>query len=405
MNNKRYNIFVSHSRKDIVFTNRLVKLLTQSGLIIWYDEDSLLPSTSFSTEIPKYIQSSEVLIVIISGNSCKSKWVEEEYNYAKELVYKNELKIIPIVIDGCEPPGFYRNYKWINCINGTLEPVDFFQILSAIYGNTGYVSEIKDIYVSYSWREEDKVLVNAVFKQLIHSHYRLIGDAADHYRYDEGLRIRRIMSTCGAFIGILPYRGVQNTSKYILDEINQAKKCGLDGLVISDSRVQDLEEIPYPVYKIDNTENVTSEELKDVITNLRTKRPQMTHVFFATHLSPERDYVNTMIRHLISAVTSNRCVLGEDINLGNLQQQIINRIKTSYVMIADITDERFNTCIEAGIARGAGIDLYLVAKKPRHTPPFMFRDMNVHYYEDDCELLAIIHKVLRPYRRKVLTLL
>ena len=76
----------------------------------------------------------------------------------------------------------------------------------------------------------------------------------------------------------------------------------------------------------------------------------------------------------------------------DIQEGKINKDKTY----------RFNTCIEAGIARGANTDLFIIAKEPRKTPPFMFRDIEVRHYADDCTLLAIVHKILRGYRRSVL---
>ena len=393
---KKYNVFISHSSKDKKVSDQLYSLMIKAGLTVWYDENNMLPNTSLTSDLPRYISNSEVLLVILSKNSCESRWVEDEYNFAKDLLYKQELKIIPVVIDDCKLPGFYNNYMWIDCREG-LDCVSFFKILSAIYGESDNIREIKDIYVSYSWRMEERSVVDAVFTRLIRSHYRLIGDASDHYTYDDGRRIRKIMNTCGAFVGILPFREATNTSRYILDELQQAIACGLPGLIIADSRVQGLEDIPYPVFKYDNPD-----EIKDIMINLTPIKPKNTHVFYATPMGIEKSTINSMIRNMSGVITATRCVLGEDINLGNLQQQIIDRIRSSYVMIADITDERFNTCIEAGIARGAGVDLFLVAKNKRHTPPFMFRDMNVLYYNDECELLAIIHRVLRPYRRKVL---
>lgn len=399
----KIKVFLSHSSKDKSFSDRLNYLLTKADISVWYDENSMLPNTSFTTDIPKFISNCDVLIVLLSENSVNSRWVEEEYNYAKNLLYENRLKIIPIVIDNCEVPGFYRNYKWIDCSKG-FDMADFFKIISAIYGSGENCPKLKDVYVSYPWRTEERPIVDAVFKRLMKSDYRMIGDAADHFTYDDGQRIRRIMSTCGAFVGILPYRETTNTSKYILDEIRQAINCGLPGLIIADKRVENIDNIPYPIYRYENIEMLSNDALKDVVIKIEPQLPQKTHVFFATQLNAERDFLISLIRNLSGMVTATPCLLGEDIALGNLQQQIIERIRTSYVMIADITDDRFNTCIEAGIARGAGVDLFLVAKNQRHTPPFMFRDMNVLYYNDECELLAIIHRILRPYRRKVLRL-
>ena len=405
---------------DKGFTDKLHNLLELAGLNVWYDEKKLTPNSHILSDLPKYIGDSEAFIVIISKNSCNSSWVQDEYGYARGLYDKKELKaIIPVVIDDCDIPGFYNNYKWIDC-KESMTPIAFFGILAALYGSSENMREEKDVYVSYSWRKEEQTLVNAVFRQLKRKQYRIIGDASNNSVYDEDDRIRRIMNTCGAYVGILPYRGDSNTSRYILDEISKAQECDLLGVLFADSRVENLEDSNYPVLKIDNIESIDETLLLNHINKLVVKRPKTPHIFYATNLDRRRQSINELIRNLAGVVTATRCILGEDINKGSLQQQIIDRIRSAYVMIADITGEeqcvncevegkinkdrlfRFNTCIEAGIARGADTDLFIIAKEPRQAPPFMFRDIEVRHYVDDCSLLAIVHKILRGYRRSVL---
>ena len=417
---KTYDIFLSHSSMDIDFTTELHGLLEQAGFNVWYDEKKLTSNTHLLSDLPKYISNSESFIVILSKNSCSSMWVQDEYGYARDQLNKKELKaIIPIVIDECDIPGFYNNYKWIDCREG-LSPMAFFGVLSGLYGSSENMREEKDVYVSYSWRNEDQAMVNAVFRQLKRKQYRVIGDASNNSVYDENDRIRRIMNTCGAYVGILPYRGESNTSRYIIDEISKAQECGLPGILFADSRVEDLDDLAYPLLKIDLLKDIDETILLNHINQLKVDRPKTPHVFFATNLDKKRQIINEYIRNLSGVVTATRCILGEDINKGGLQQQIIDRIRSAYVMIADITGDeqcikceieskkskdkeyRFNTCIEAGIARGANTDLFIVAKEPRKTPPFMFRDIEVRYYANDCSLLAIVHKILRDYRRSVL---
>lgn len=418
--NKTYDIFLSHSSLDIDFTNKLHNLLEQAGFNVWYDEKRLTSNTHLLSDLPKYIGNSESFIVVLSKNSCYSTWVQDEYGYARELQKNKELKaIIPIVIDDCDLPGFFNNYKWIDCKQG-LTPYAFFGILAALYGSSENMREEKDVYVSYSWRKEEQNMVNAVFHQLKRKQFRLIGDAGNQTVYDEDDRIRRIMNTCGAYVGILPYRGESNTSRYIIDEINKAQECGLPGVLFADARVENLDEFTYPLLKIENLDNIDETLILNHVNKLTVKRPRTPHVFFATNLDRRRLSINECIRNLSGVVTATRCILGEDINKGSLQQQIIDRIKSAYVMIADITGDeqcikceaegkvgkdkiyRFNTCIEAGIARGANTDLFIIAKEPRQAPPFMFRDIEVRHYADDCSLLAIVHKILRGYRRSVL---
>lgn len=420
MRKKAYDIFLSHSSNDKEFTDKLHSLLELAGFHVWYDEKRLIGNTQLLSGLPKYIADSEVFIVVLSQSSCKSSWVQDEYGYARGLMDKGELKkIIPIVVDECEIPGFYNNYKWIDCTDG-LTPNSFFAILAALYGSSENMREEKDVYVSYSWRKEEQELVNIVFRQLRRKQYRIIGDASNYAGYDEDDRIRRIMNTCGAFVGILPYRGESNTSRYILDEIQKAQNCNLPGILIADSRVKHLDNFTYPLLKSDITNEIDETVLLNHINLLKVERPKTPHVFFATNLDRERQTINEYVRNLSGVVTATRCILGEDINKGNLQQQIIDRIRSAYVMFADITGDeqcikcesdgrvskdktyRFNTCIEAGIARGANTDLFIIAKEPRKAPPFMFRDIEVRHYSDDCTLLAIVHKILRGYRRSVL---
>lgn len=418
--NKTYDIFLSHSSLDNDFTDKLHSLLEQAGFNVWYDEKKMISNSHILTDLPKYMGDSEAFIVILSRNSCSSSWVQDEYGYARGLYDKKELKaIIPVVIDDCDIPGFYNNYKWIDC-KEDLTPVAFFGILAALYGSSENMREEKDVYVSYSWRKDEQALVNAVFRQLKRKQYRIIGDATNNSVYDEDDRIRRIMNTCGAYVGVLPYRGESNTSRYILDEIRKAQECELPGVLFADARVENLEDFKYPLLKIENLEGIDDNLLLNHINTLTVKRPKTPHVFFATNLDRRRQSINDLIRNLAGVVTATRCILGEDINKGSLQQQIIDRIRCAYVMIADITGDeqcvnceadgkvskdkifRFNTCIEAGIARGADTDLFIIAKEPRQAPPFMFRDIEVRHYADDCSLLAIVHKILRGYRRSVL---
>jgi len=109
-----------------------------------------------------------------------------------------------------------------------------------------------------------------------------------------------------------------------------------------------------------------------------------------------------LVRRLIQRVSAMPCLMGEDIRQGQIQQEIVKRITSAFMMVADISEENLNTCIEAGIAVGAKTPIHLLAGGPRHKPPFMFRDQQVWYYENDIDLLGIIHNLVRPYRRRII---
>ncbi len=67
-----------------------------------------------------------------------------------------------------------------------------------------------------------------------------------------------------------------------------------------------------------------------------------------------------------------------------------------------ISTDNLNTCIEAGVALGAGRRLRLVAHGIPHRAPFMLSDYHVHFYNDDAELLGLIYSFVYPYRRRIL---
>jgi hypothetical protein len=96
------------------------------------------------------------------------------------------------------------------------------------------------------------------------------------------------------------------------------------------------------------------------------------------------------------------CIIGDRLREGQVQQLITKKISDAFVMIADISEDNINTLVEAGIARGTGKRLHLMARGPRRKPPFMFRDQQVEYYSDDVELLGTLHRIIYPYRRRIL---
>jgi hypothetical protein len=109
--------------------------------------------------------------------------------------------------------------------------------------------------------------------------------------------------------------------------------------------------------------------------------------------------------------------MGIDFSGEKLRQQIIDHIRTAQFLVADLgkapntadggIEPNFNTCIEAGIAVGAGVQHYMLCRAPAAGSktdklPFMFRDHQIHYYQDDAELLALAHKLSLPHRRRVI---
>jgi hypothetical protein len=81
----------------------------------------------------------------------------------------------------------------------------------------------------------------------------------------------------------------------------------------------------------------------------------------------------------------------------------MNKVRDAFLVLADITDDNVNACIEAGMGLVAGTNVKLVARGKARNPPFMLRAAGqLSGYADEVEQIGVLHKVLRPYRRRVI---
>jgi hypothetical protein len=57
--------FISYSRKDLAFVERLAKDLQAAGLEVWYDLSGLDGGTRWGREIQNAIQQSQIFVVVL----------------------------------------------------------------------------------------------------------------------------------------------------------------------------------------------------------------------------------------------------------------------------------------------------------------------------------------------------
>lgn len=95
-------------------------------------------------------------------------------------------------------------------------------------------------------------------------------------------------------------------------------------------------------------------------------------------------------------------LVGTEIHDASLHSAILERVKKSFLVLADITDDNINSCIEAGMALAAGTNIELLARGKLRRPPFMLRSLQLSTYENEVEQLGVINKIVRPYRRRII---
>jgi actin-related protein len=119
--------FISYSRKDLAFVERLAEDLQAAGLEVWYDLSGLDGGTRWGREIQNSIETSLCFVVVLSPNSIDSEWVEKEFMYANSL----KKKIIPLLYQPCKTPMWFINLHFID-VQGDNYDRNFWIILKAM---------------------------------------------------------------------------------------------------------------------------------------------------------------------------------------------------------------------------------------------------------------------------------
>jgi len=101
-------LFLSYSRKDEARARRLAEWLAGEGHDVWRDEDDIGGGASFSSEIEKALEDCDAVLVLWSAASVQSAWVRDEAGFGRDAG-----KLIPLSLDGTEPPLGFRQFQAI----------------------------------------------------------------------------------------------------------------------------------------------------------------------------------------------------------------------------------------------------------------------------------------------------
>ena len=109
------DIFISHSSKDITIATKLGAILEEKGWSVWLDKEDLRAGVDYPEEINKEVSTARCVIVLLSYESLKSKWVKLEIGIAEKRGEALEPKILlPIMIEEPKTPEhieLFEKYK------------------------------------------------------------------------------------------------------------------------------------------------------------------------------------------------------------------------------------------------------------------------------------------------------
>lgn len=107
MEQAKYDVFISYSRKDYVMNDKIIpgnpisaiqELFDKNDVKYWFDKDGIYSGEEFVKEISTAIVNSKMLVFVSSKNSNESEYTCGEILKAK----KAKKLIIPFLIDECE---------------------------------------------------------------------------------------------------------------------------------------------------------------------------------------------------------------------------------------------------------------------------------------------------------------
>lgn len=89
--------FISYSSKDEEFSRRLYLRMREAELRVWYASEDMKGGDKLHDQIDRAIQVHDRLLLVLSGSSMRSKWVEMEIRRARKVeLREGRRKLFPI---------------------------------------------------------------------------------------------------------------------------------------------------------------------------------------------------------------------------------------------------------------------------------------------------------------------
>jgi hypothetical protein len=409
-----YDVFLSHAHKDAAFVSQLDRWLQSADLRVWYDARELAGGALLATDLQAAIERCRGILLVASDESLARGWVKAEYNSAMdERANHDGFRVVALRFPNANVKELLKGTSWIDLPGPCLDPDSALAIIRTFYPGERRPNPAtaRDVFISCSWQPDDSESARAVCRDLAEQGFRLIGDARDQKGFGRGQRVERIIASCGAFVGILPFRGVEPASagerpyNYFVREMDVAARMDLPSVIVSDPRIHRVDGSDAGWLRMETAATqcpaLVSAKLAGLWEQWR-EPPAPQYVFCAMDLDSDLARAAGPIRHVIERITGMATVVGTEIHEDNLQSAIMKKVCNAFVVLADITDDNLNTCIEAGMGLAAGTNVELLARGKSRRPPFMLRALQMPTYEDDVERLAVLHRIVRPYRRRVI---
>ena len=122
-NNKRIDVFVSYSRKNMNIVRKIVDSLDPRLFNVFFDRRVLTPGIEWERTLLDSLEKSDVLIVIVSKAALQSEYVNKEISLFLGTISQDSQKtIIPILIEsGLAVPQNLSKFQWLDLTSEDIE--------------------------------------------------------------------------------------------------------------------------------------------------------------------------------------------------------------------------------------------------------------------------------------------
>ena len=413
-NKRRFRSFLSAAYADSKFVGQIESWLSnKAGVSVLYSTGVIPSESSGAADLERALGFCQSMLIVLTRRAVESGWVR--FQFEAGLKQRDQagraFSIVPIRIEECDLPDFLQHTRWVDMSVNGFDLVSASELLQNLYpADPGFEgSHGHDIFVTHPWRNRESVLFDMLCDTAGGFGFRLVGNPAGS---NVGMnRARKVIAGCGGMAAVLSDAFDKEVRKQITEEVELALSLNLPCVLAVDGSVRLPRTIinnAFAVLTVSEGDYQNQAGLKQKIHALLSRLqdewvapPNPPYIFYGTDLKVEHKHRNHMLRRFIQRIALMPCQVGDEIQHGQVQQEIVHLIMNAYMMVADVSQENLNTCIEAGIGIGAGVPVHLVSDDVRHKPPFMFRDRQIWHYESDMDLLGIVHRLILPYRRTI----
>lgn len=171
--------FISHASEDKDrFVTEFATKLRANGINAWVDEWEIAAGQSLVGRIfDQGIKDADVFIIVLSSFSIEKPWVVKELNAAVIQNIDRGCHLIPVVLDGVEPPVVLKDHLWVPIADLGQYDAELQKIVRAIFGVDnkppigpvpGYIARPAGIH---GMNPQDAQVLSALARTALESHF------------------------------------------------------------------------------------------------------------------------------------------------------------------------------------------------------------------------------------------